>query len=290
MPLRRPCTGTRETHPRVVANCVTIDAAFIRTTSWRVPSLYEPWLARVYVNRATPVTERFRFFRIPAAGVSLGLVVGPDQAKCMIAGAIQKLHSVPPFAGCEVIGPIVLRPSAVHQLFGMPASELTNQFIDAECIWRTWTPALLEQVAQERTTERRLARLLELLHMRLSRAPDVVAERIVALAASRHGAGSVRDLADASGYSERQLRRIFLDQVGLGPKEFGRMLRIIKALHALARAPMSWSSFALAHGYYDQAHFIADFREVLGKTPKRFLDSLVEPRLLEQHLAIQAID
>jgi AraC-like DNA-binding protein len=206
----------------------------------------------------------------------------------MIAGPIQKMHRVPPFVGCEVIGPIVLRSSAVHSLLGMPASELANQLIDAECIWRSWTRALTERVIQEQTTELRVARLLEMLHMRLSSASDVVAEQIFALAVSRQGAGSVRELADRSGYSERQLRRIFLDHVGVGPKEFGRMVRTIEALRGLATAPMSWSSYATAHGYYDQAHFIADFREVVGETPKRFRDALVEPRLLKNHVAVQS--
>jgi AraC-like DNA-binding protein len=170
----------------------------------------------------------------------------------------------------------------------MPSSEVANQLIDAEGIWGKWVPELLERVAQERTTELRASRLLELLHARLANSPETVAEQILALAVSRRG-GSVRELADASGYSERQLRRIFLDHVGVGPKEFGRMTRAIAALRGLAAAPSSWSQYATDHGYYDQAHLIDEFREVVGQTPKRFLDSLVEPRLLEKHVAVQAV-
>lgn len=276
--------------PNVLASDVEVDHSFLRTTSWRVPPRYEQWLERVFVNRSTDATDGFRFFRIPEARVCLAILVGPGRARCMVAGPIQKLHLVPPFAGSEVLGPIVLRSSAVHSLLGMPASELANQFVDAECIWGTWTPALVDRVVQERTTELRVARLLELLHMRIASAADVLAEQIFALAVSRHGSGSVRELADEAGYSERQLRRIFLDHVGVGPKQFGRMLRAIKALRGLATtAPISWSSYAMAHGYYDQAHFIADFKEVVGQTPQRFFDGLVEPRLLERHMAVQAV-
>jgi methylphosphotriester-DNA--protein-cysteine methyltransferase len=129
-----------------------------------------------------------------------------------------------------------------------------------------------------------------LLQVRLTSSPDTAAEQIVAFAASRQGGTSVRELADASGYSERQLRRIFLDHVGVGPKDFGRMTRAAAALRGLAAAPRSWSGYATTHGYYDQAHFIDEFRELVGQAPKRFLKSLVEPRLLEKQVAIQPID
>jgi AraC-like DNA-binding protein len=281
----------RQRSRNVLSMDIEVDDSFIRTRFWRVPQLYEQWLAHVSVSRSTEVTEGFRFFRIPAPLVSLGLLVGTGRATCMIAGPMQKLHPVPPFTGGQVIGPIVLRSSAVHSLLGMPASELADQFIDAECIWGSWTRAFVEQVVQERTAELRVSRLLELLHIRIASAANVLAEQIFALAVARHGAGSVRELADASGYSERQLRRIFLDHVGVGPKDLGRMLRAIKALRGLATTvPVSWSSYAMAHGYYDQAHFIADFREVVGQTPKRFLEGLVDPRLLARNLAVQASD
>ena len=266
---------------------VEVDAPFLRTTSWRVPPMYEQWLGHMAVNHGTSESERFRFFRIPEPGVSLALLIGPGRAELLVSGATLKLLAVPPFPECEVIGPIALRPGAARLLLGMPSSEIANQMIAAECIWGRWAREVVERVTREKTTELRILRLLDLLRMRLTSAPDTTTEQIVALAATRRGGASVRELADASGYSERQLRRIFLEHVGVGPKDFGRITRTAAALRGLAGAPKSWSAYATAHGYYDQAHFIAEFQELVGQTPKRFLKSLVEPRLLEKHVAIQ---
>ncbi len=68
------------------------------------------------------------------------------------------------------------------------------------------------------------------------------------------------------------------------------MTRATAALRGLAETPSNWSAYATAHGYYDQAHFIAEFRELVGQAPKRFLKSLVQPRPLTAHVAVQAID
>jgi hypothetical protein len=49
------------------------------------------------------------------------------------------------------------------------------------------------------------------------------------------------------------------------------MTRAAATLRGLAAAPRSWSGYATTHGYYDQAHFIDEFRELVGQAPKRFL-------------------
>jgi AraC-like DNA-binding protein len=284
------CSGNARwaKHSSLFAERVALDAPFIRTTSWRVPPPYEPWIASLFVSNSTSESDRFRFSRLPESRILLGLILGPDRAELLISGAKLRLHAVPPFSGCEVIL-IEVRPGGAQSLLGVPSSEVANQIIDADAIWGSWAREVVERVALEPTTELRISRLLDLLQVRLKSSPDTTTEQIVALAAARRGAAPVRELADASGYSERQLRRRFLDHVGVAPKEFGRIVRAIAALRGLAAPPSSWSGYATAHGFYDQAHFIAEFRELVGQTPTRFLESLVEPRLLGHHVAIQAV-
>jgi AraC-like DNA-binding protein len=287
----RQCSynATRAKHSSVCAERVALDAPFLRTTCWRVPPLYEPWIGSLFVNYSTIESDRFRFIRLPESRIHLAFFIGPGRAELLVGGAYLKLHAVPPFSGCEVIL-VELRPGGARALLGIPSSEVANQVIDADAMWGSWAREVVERVALEQTTELRISRLLDLLHSRLESSTDTITEQIVALATARRGATSVRELADASGYSERQLRRIFLDNVGVAPKDFGRIVRATAALRGLAAVPSSWSGYATAHGYYDQAHFIAEFREVVGQTPTRFLETLVEPRLLGHHVAVQAVE
>src|SRR5258708_348004 len=83
---------------------------------------------------------------------------------------------------------------------------------------------------------------------------------------------SVRQLAGALGASERQLRRAFVEAVGLSPKQYLRVLRFRRVLDEARRtAAPSWSDLAASAGYYDQAHLIADFGAMTGATPAAWI-------------------
>jgi AraC-like DNA-binding protein len=71
------------------------------------------------------------------------------------------------------------------------------------------------------------------------------------------------------GVSERHLRRVFRETVGVSPKAFARIARFHRALGAGRQdARAGWASIAAAAGYYDQAHLIAEFRAIAGVTPR----------------------
>jgi len=78
----------------------------------------------------------------------------------------------------------------------------------------------------------------------------------------------MRALVAGSGWSERQFRRRFQEVAGIGPKVFSRIIRFQRALRAMERAdPLP---AALDCGYYDQAHFIHDFKSFAGETPAAY--------------------
>ena len=77
------------------------------------------------------------------------------------------------------------------------------------------------------------------------------------------------------GVSERHLRRVFRENVGVSPKAFAKLMRFRCALRAANEdTHASWASIAAAAGYYDQAHLIAEFRAIAGVTPSALLGEL----------------
>jgi AraC-like DNA-binding protein len=94
-------------------------------------------------------------------------------------------------------------------------------------------------------------------------------------AAERLMNASVSSVAVELGVSERHLRRVFRDTVGMSPKEFARLARFRRALRAAREdSRLSWATIAAATGYYDQAHLIAEFRTIAGVTPRALLSEL----------------
>ena len=71
----------------------------------------------------------------------------------------------------------------------------------------------------------------------------------------------------------RQIERKFIKQIGISPKQLGKVIRMQTALKLLLNQELeTFTSIAYESEYYDQAHFIKDFKEFTGTTPKDFLD------------------
>ncbi len=85
----------------------------------------------------------------------------------------------------------------------------------------------------------------------------------------------IEELADYCHTSVRQLQRKFQEAVGTSPKFFARTLRFEQAQRRLMFEPDS-DLTTLAHdcGYFDQAHFIKDFKAFTGKTPSEYAQQM----------------
>ena len=81
----------------------------------------------------------------------------------------------------------------------------------------------------------------------------------------------IDEIATRLGVSQRQLERVFRSRVGLPPKTLARLARLHRARLAVKLArDRQLVDIALDTGYFDQAHFTRDFRQVVGMTPARY--------------------
>ncbi len=81
----------------------------------------------------------------------------------------------------------------------------------------------------------------------------------------------VAAIGERLGLTPRRLIDRFSAQVGLTPKRFARVRRFQRVLTTLARGDAPpWAELALRCGYFDQAHFIHDFRAFSGLHPTAY--------------------
>lgn len=106
----------------------------------------------------------------------------------------------------------------------------------------------------------------------LARAPSLEGfSRALACAVEAHGGASVEDMASAAGVSSRHLDRLFARHLGVPPKTLGTVLRFQRALTSLMREPEgTLADVAASAGYFDQAHFIKDFKRMTGGVPRGY--------------------
>ncbi|MBJ7428847.1 MAG: AraC family transcriptional regulator, partial [Bacteroidia bacterium] len=86
-----------------------------------------------------------------------------------------------------------------------------------------------------------------------------------------HGQLSINELTEDLKINRRQLERKFSSVIGLSPKQLSKIIRIQSTLKMLANKQFtSLTAIAYEGSYYDQAHFIKDFKEFTGVSPKMF--------------------
>lgn len=102
--------------------------------------------------------------------------------------------------------------------------------------------------------------------------PDVaLATKVVALAQSDPAIARVTDLAERTGLTVRKLQRLFASHVGVSPRWVLRRFRVHEAAERVVRGEVAdWSALACELGYFDQAHFIREFKAQTGRTPGEY--------------------
>jgi len=180
----------------------------------------------------------------------------------------------------RVIG-IQFRPGGAYPFLGMPASEVANATHSLEDLWPRQAALLREALLSAGNVATMFAILEHTLLRRLrdtAQLHPAVAFAIRRLA--RPGdAVRVRDVADEAGLSARRLGDLFEQQTGLAPKAFQRVRRFQRALRSLHTGhEAQWANLAATCGYYDQAHFIHDFRSFSGMTPSDYI-TIATPHL-----------
>lgn len=212
--------------------------------------------------------------RLPTCDAQLVVHITPQ-------GAVKAIAAGPStFAKYRLIVPgpfyiqLVLHPDAARAVFGVPVHELTDQVVDLEDLWGGRTRAIVEHAASLHDDPQAAVRAIEAeLARRLRADTRTRGARLARLAAERlrtaPAATNVPRLADDLGVSERSLRQAFLDHVGVSPKRFARIARVLRVVADAGRT--SWARLAAEHDFYDQAHLNAEFRALLGVSPGRFL-------------------
>lgn len=108
--------------------------------------------------------------------------------------------------------------------------------------------------------------------------PDPQAElaaRIAERVATDREITRVEHVTAAFGLGTRTLQRLFSDYVGVSPKWIIQRYRLHEAAERIAAdAPIDWPDLALDLGYADQAHFIRDFRRLVGTSPAEYAKGL----------------
>ncbi len=166
------------------------------------------------------------------------------------------------------------KPGGGFPFFPCPAGELQDSSTPLDALWGPTANSVREQLLEAVTPRERFAvleaHLLECLRAGPRRHPAI--QYALATFQSGSNTATIADIVEHTGLSARKLIELFRGQVGLTPKVFSRMCRFRRVLGRIGNTPdVDWAETALACGYFDQPHFIHDFRDFAGVSPAAYL-------------------
>lgn len=165
------------------------------------------------------------------------------------------------------------RAGMLARFTAAPAAQLQDRPLDIADIWGVPGQVCASRVATADSQAGRLALIQDFLlrQMRPS-GTDALVERAVSMLYRTRGELTIEQLASRLQLGRRQLERRFQAATGQTPAGLRRLCRFQHTVRALLLTPDAPGlDTALRHGYYDQAHFIHEFRRLAQASPQRYL-------------------
>jgi AraC-like DNA-binding protein len=206
-------------------------------------------------------TDRFQSFRGP-----------------VLCGPHSEFFVIPTSGQASILG-VHFKPGGAFPFLPVPPGELHNAHVSLDALWGAKAGQLRERLLEAKAPAGKFAVLEQALLAQAAR--PLARHPAVAFALKQFQrvplAGTIADLTEQVGLSPRRFIQVFAEEVGLTPKLFCRVQRFQEVLRFIGRERrLAWADVALACGYYDQAHFIHDFRAFSGLNPTSYLRNRAE--------------
>jgi hypothetical protein len=196
------------------------------------------------------------------------------QPRAMVLGQITEPFYVQPTGYVNSFA-VRFYPYGFANFVTVPIIELANKETPIDQLFGESTSrTLTESIIAAADSKDRIGMLEGFFRDRLSEKStiDHIVKTTIDAMLLTKGSTPINSILKDDPSKRRQLERKFTRQIGISPKQLGRVIRLQTALKMLLnRQDESFTSIAYESEYYDQAHFIKDFKEFTGTTPKEFL-------------------
>lgn len=193
-----------------------------------------------------------------------------------VSGVRTRSITIPSGRGSRMLI-VAFKKGKAYPFYLMPMSEIADQVVSADLIFGGHMIDLREQLLASSTIQEMFL-LLEkfLLRQFDGTLAGEISTQCIEYAlfqiVSQPNLLSFRNLCDQIGYSQKHFIHLFKEQVGVSPKEYLRIMRFQKAIVEIENCELiHWSTIARENGYYDQSHFINEFKSFSGFTPNEYI-------------------
>lgn len=192
----------------------------------------------------------------------------------MIMGQRTKSFDILPTGNVDTFA-ICFYPIGFANFINTPLENLVDKEIPiSELFEQTEADELEQQMIQSIETPQRVNIIETFLLRKLNKKNTIsnIVKSTVDVLLKTNGTTPINIILKDDRSKRRQLERHFKKQIGISPKQLGKAIRLQTTLSLLLnKKSETLTDIAYENGYFDQNHFIKDFKELIGVTPKEFL-------------------
>lgn len=162
--------------------------------------------------------------------------------------------------------------AGAYRFLPFPMHEITNDLFSFSELYGLPGKEILRRVLETESPEQKLVAVQDFLFDRLhaiNRNNSIVNYSVDVISSAR-GLTSIRELERRTGYTKRYLDMLFKDHLGISPKTFSTIARFQSFYKHLPETGNITADEKVADLYYDQSHFIKEFKRYTGHTPSKF--------------------
>jgi AraC-like DNA-binding protein len=170
---------------------------------------------------------------------------------------------------------IVFRPHGVKSFFNFPITELLNENLSLRDLSKNETNELEDRLFNSPNNKQRVIHIEKFLIKRLIHDNEFErVEHAIKIIENSKGQIKAQDIAHEVCLGIKQFERTFSKYVGMNPKKYASIVRFQNVIQLKTKFKnLSMSQLTYDSGFYDQAHFIHDFKSLTGLTPNAFFNS-----------------
>ena len=193
-----------------------------------------------------------------------------------VSGVRTRPITIPSGKGSKMLI-VAFQKGKAHPFYPLPMNALTDFVVEADLVFGRCIANLREQLLATSSIDRmfRLVEKFLLQQAGYALSPGSAyrcVEYAVASIASQPDRLGLQQLSHQIGYSQKHFISLFKEHVGVTPKQYLKIMRFQRAIQEIENdATRDWSDVAVQNGFYDQAHFINEFRHFSGFTPGEYV-------------------
>lgn len=195
------------------------------------------------------------------------------QPKSLFAGQIRGHFYLENTGATDIIG-IKLKPAAAAQMFGVNMKLFTDRVVELKQAVGSKMKAMEDDLRKSSDAGERL-KIVDDFFGDSARTypPDHPVDKALDLIFERKGMIAVSDICKELSVGDRYIQQLFQKYVGLSPKFFARIIRFSRIFQLIKENSRDWADVVYEAGYYDQSHFIRNFKAFTGEDPTAYIFS-----------------